>query len=592
MKKVLLFVAIILGCYDSFSQNIQLRLHDDSTSVNTNGQVINKGDQFIVYVKANGNGNTTARSLYFDFEYQNTAFELMSVAHTGTGGNGGILPYGSSITMDHYTYPGYSWASTSNNTTSNGNTNYQYATYNFTAGGPKTILRVYLNWASPNGMPYTGYDTLLKLTFKLKTDAPGYAWDPIKMNFAAAFNQNGSMGATDMTIPLTSVIYLDPTATRYVNATIETNPNINHLTLHRVLFLNPATNQGFFADATDNGTVNVDQTKFTPDTEYRVMMMINMDSMLDLLKTAVTVSDYTTAQAEYVTQNLDGTFKNQNIITGAGYLAADVNYSKVFDGGDLTKLYAHVVGVDDLQQRPSGWVAGTDMYRSVPTFTDSTFNAMTPSNWKDVSNQFVVFKTGKIGENKPLKLRFMLPGDINRSHSSQVRIGNAIATNAVPSLQKNISANRSMNLMINTTQAIPSIDVTLKNQTITSSTIDIPVEINTGSNKLAGLQFEFIYDPAKIKFESISNQLPNTWYTFVDAKEGKIRFGSIDKDAKNPVVGSAVPFKLRFSAINNPLDLNSFIKVTPAMDAASVTGYQLGINLNTTSIKLTGYNNF
>lgn len=592
MKKVLLFVAIILGCYDSFSQNIQLRLHDDSTSVNTNGQVINKGDQFIVYVKANGNGNTTARSLYFDFEYQNTAFELVSVTHTGTGGNGGILPQGSSITLDWYNYPGYSWRSTAQNTTTNGNLNYQNAQYSFTQGGPKSILRVYLNWASPNGMPYTGFDNLLRLQFRLKTDAPGFAWDPIKMNFAAAFNQNGSMGATDMTIPLTSVIYLDPTATRYVNATIETNGNINHLTLHRVLFLNPATNQGFFADATDNGTINVDQTKFTPDTEYRVMMMVNMDSMLDLLKTAVTVSDYTTAQAEFVSQNLDGTFKNQNIITGAGYLAADVNRSKVFDGGDLTKLYAHVVGVEDLQPRPSGWVAGTDMYMSVPTFTDSTFNAMTPSNWKDVQNSFVVFKTGKIGQNLPLKLRFMLPGDINRSHSSQVRIGNAIATNAVPSLQKNIAINRTMNLMINTTQSIPSIDVTLKNLTITSSTIEIPVEINTGSNKLAGLQFEFTYDPAKIKFESISNQLPNTWYTFVDAKNGKIRFGSIDKDAKNPVVGSAVPFKLRFSAINNPLDLNSFIKVTPAMDAASVTGYQLGINLNTSTIKLTGYNNF
>lgn len=593
MKKLLLLVTILVGICDSaFAQNIQLRLHDDSTTVNTNGTVINKGDQFIVYVKANGNGNTTARSLYFDFEFQNTAFELVSVAHTGTGGNGGILPYGSSITLDTYTYPGYSWNSTQQNTTPNGNTNYQFASYNYVAGGPKTILRAYLNWASPNGMPYTGFDTLLKLTFKLKTDAPGYAWDPIKMNFAAAYNQNGSMGATDMTIPLTSVIYLDPTATKYVNATIETNGNINHLTLHRVLFINPVTNQGFTADATDNGTINVDQTKFTPDTEYRVLMMVNMDSMLELYKTGVTVSDYLTAQAEYVSQNLDGTFKNQSIITGAGYLAADVNMNKLFDGGDLTRLYAHVVGVEDLVKVPQGHVPGRDMYMSVPTFTDSTYNGLNATNWKDIQASFVTFKTGKIGENKPLKLRFMLQGDINRSHSSQVRIGNSIATNAVPSLQKNVAVSKTMNLMINTTQAIPSIDVTLKNKTVTTNTIDIPVEVNTGSNKLAALQFEFNYDPAKIKFEQILYTLPNSWYTFVDAKEGKIRFGSIDKDIKNPVSGTVVPFTLRFSAISNPLDLNSKITVTPAMDAASVTGYQLGINLNTSTIKLTGYNNF
>lgn len=593
MKKLLLivqFFALLTG--HSYAQNIQLKLHDDSTSVNTAGAVINKGDEFIVYVKANGNGNTTARSLYFDFEFQNTAFELMSVNHTGTGGNGGILPAGSSITLDHYTYPGYSWAANANNTTANGNLNYQNAAYAFTQGGPKTILRAYLNWASPDGMPYSNFDTLLKLQFKLKTDAPGFAWDPIKMNFAAAFNANGSTGATDMTIPLTSVIYLDPTATKYMNISVEPNANIDAFTLHRVLIIDPVTNQGFITDATSTGAVPIDQSRLQPNTEYRAMLMVNMDSILDLYDAAVTVSDYTTAQAEYVSQNLDGTFKNQSIITGAGYLAADVNRSKVFDGGDLTKLYAHVVGVTDLQARPSGWTAGTDQYMSVPTFTDSTYNGLTAANWKDVTNYYVTFKTGLIGQNKPLKLKFLIPGDINRSHSSQVMIGNSIATNAVPSLKKNLAANRTMNLLINTPQNIPSIDVSLKNQTITASTIDIPVEINTGTNKLAALQFEFVYDPAKIKFEQIINDLPNTWYTFVDAKEGKIKFGSIDKDVKSPIVGAHTPFKLRFSAVNNPLDLNSYIKVTPNMDAASVTGYQLGIKLNTTTIKLTGYNNF
>jgi hypothetical protein len=229
---------------------------------------------------------------------------------------------------------------------------------------------------------------------------------------------------------------------------------------------------------------------------------------------------------------------------------------------------------------------------SVPTFTDSTYNGLTAANWKDIANSYVTFRTGLIGQNKPLKLKFMLPGDINRSHSSQVMIGNTIATNAVPSLKKNVAANRTMNLLINTPQNIPSIDVSLKNQTITASTIEIPIEINTGTNKLAALQFEFVYDPTKIKFESISNQLPNTWYTFVDNKEGKIKFGSIDKDIKSPIVGAHTPFKLKFTAVNNPLDLNSFIRVSPVMDAASVTGYQLGINLNTTTIKLTGYNNF
>jgi len=591
MKK-LFYIVILLSFFNTaYSQNkIKLRLQDDSTSVNVNGAVINKGDEFIVSVKADGNGNTTARSLYFDFEYQNTAFELVTVTNTGTGGNGGILPYGSSITMDWYTYPGYTWVSTQQNTTPDGNANYNRANYTFTAGGPKTILRVYLNWASPNGMPYSGgWDDIIRLKFRLKTTAPGYAWDPIKMNFAAAFNANGTSGSTEMTIPLTSVIYLDPTATKYVNATIETNPNIDNFTLHRVLFLNPTTNVGIIADATSNGAVNIDQSRLEPNTDYRVMMMVNMDSMLDLYDAAVTVSDYTTAQAEFVQQNLDGTYKAESIITGAGYLAADVNRSKTFDGGDLTKLYSHVIGVTDLVSRPQGWVSGTDMYMSVPTFTDSTFNGLTTTNWKNIENSYVTFRTGLIGQNKPLRLKFLIPGDINRSHSSQIVINGAIATNAAVSLKTNSTANKTLNRTV----ATSNIAVSLANQTLTSNTIEIPIKVNTNGNKLSGLQFEFRYNPASIKFEEIMNQMPNTWYAFADnTKPGVIRFGALDKALNSSVTGEIVPFKLKFSAITNGLDMNTLIKVSPVMDAASSTGAQLGITLNSDTIKITGYNNF
>ena len=78
----------------------------------------------------------------------------------------------------------------------------------------------------------------------------------------------------------------------------------------------------------------------------------------------------------------------------------------------------------------------------------------------------------------------------------------------------------------------------------------------------------------------------------MDNKEGKVKFGSIDKDVKNPITGNFIPFKLKFSTLANGLDINSFIRVTPNMDASSKTGYQLGINLSTDVIKLTGYNNF
>lgn len=591
MKKLLLivqFIALLTG--HSYAQTVKLSLQNANTNTNVDGNVINKGDEFLVTVMADGNNNTSTRALYFDFEYQNTAFQLVSVNHTGTMGNGGIIPAGSQVTISHYTYPGYSYSKTSQNSTDNGNTNYNNAQYTYVQGGSKTILRVYLNWAVTSGG--LGKDRLLVLRFKLKTDAPGFAWNPIVMNFAAAFNQNGTSGSTLMTTPLTSVIMLDPVATRYINPTIDYNANVDAQSLHRIAFTDSAANTTYLVDALSDGTIPVDQTRFKPNTVYHVRTLFNMDSIKELSDAAVSVSDYTTAQAEFVTQNLDGTFRNQNIITGAGYYAADVNFNKKLDGGDLVRLYAQVTGVENLVTLPANYAAGTDMYMSVPTFTDSTFNRLTAANWKDVPNNYVRFKTAEIGKNLPLKLKFLIPGDINRSHSSQVVINNAIATNAVPSLKKNLSATQTAHLLINTPQLIPAIDVTILGKTVTTNSFDIPVKVNTKSSNVAALQFEFIYDPTKVKFVSLLNELPNTWYTFVQNKDGKVKIGAIDKEIKNPVTGEFTPFVLKFETIGNGADINTVIRVSPNMDAASKTGYQLGINLNLDVIKLTGINNF
>ena len=587
MKHLILVTFLCVFVTNTYAQTVKLYFPSDAVNINTVGNVINKGDSFDVVIYADGNSNTSARALYFDFEYTNTAFQLLGVDHTGTGGNGGIIPYGSQISLSYNDYPGYSWKPTQANTVTDGNIKYINSSYNYTSGGSKSILRVYLNWSIASGG--LGKDRLLLLHFKLKTTAPGYTWDPIKINFAAAFNQNGTAGSTIMTTPLTSVILLDPTATKYINPKLDVNANVDNFSLHRVAFTDSAANTTYLVDALADGSIPVDQTKFKPNTTYHARVLFNMDTVKDLSTAAVSVSDYTTTQAEFVTQNLDGTFRNQNIITGMGYYVADVNFNKTFDGGDLVRLFAHITGVENLVTLPSSYAAGTDMYMSVPTFTEAEFNAMTASSWKDISKNYVSFKTTNIGANLPINMKFVIPGDINRSHSSQVVIGGSIATNAIPSLKKNFATNNTANLLINTPDGI---DVTLKNATITSSSIEIPVVINTNQKQVSALQFEFIYDPTKIKFEQIINEVPNTWYTFVDNKDGKIRFGSLDKELKTPISGQLTPFKIKFSAINNPLDLNTYIKVTPNMDASSKTGYQIGINLSTDSIKLTGYNNF
>ena len=188
---------------------------------------------------------------------------------------------------------------------------------------------------------------------------------------------------------------------------------------------------------------------------------------------------------------------------------------------------------------------------------------------------------------------------MNRSHSSQVVVINngasVVQTNAVNSLQTNTAfiTMASKSGFINTsTGEVSDIDVTLSNVTVTSNSIEIPVNIDTKGNNVSGLQFQFAYDPNKIKFEELANNIPNTWYTFVNAKEGIVKFGSLDQANKTPITGTSTPFKLKFSTIGNGVDILTSVKVSPIMDASSSNGTQLGINLNITTIKLTGYNNF
>ena len=602
MKK-LLFLLLSLVSLTAFAQEPKVRLADDSTKVDLNGGVIDKGDEFIVNVQLNGNGNTTARSLYFDFEFNNAAFDFVNVTNTGTGGNGGVLPGGASITMDNYTYPGYSFAGNGNNTSPNGNQNYNGAGYSFTQGGPKTIIRVYLNWASNSPLPYNTYGDLLRLRFRLKTTAVGDAWDPIKMNFAASFNQNGSSGACLNEIPLTTVITQNPDAKKFVKAVLDLNGNINP-THVKVLF-KKADNTGPMFNVTANGTVNIVDSLLTANTAYQIMVMANMDQLPSIMNSAVSVSDYTTAQAEFVSQNLDRTYKNTSIITGMGYWAVDVNRSNGFDGGDLTKLYAQAVGVNQLITLPEGYTVGSNGWMSLPTFKAAEFNAATPSNvftTLPTNAQRAYEYTTPTAPGTPLTInvKYVLPGDINRSHSSQVIINGAVATNAVVALNKSIAnklyaAGPIMNRtesFINTPQSVPAIDVNIKNVTVTSNTIEIPVAVNTNGKDVAALQFEFAYDPNKVKFESMASEVPADWYVFANSASGKVKFGAIDQKLKTPLSGATVPFKLKFTALQNGLDINSFIKITTATDAASTNGSQLGINLNTETIKLTGYNNF
>jgi hypothetical protein len=269
--------------------------------------------------------------------------------------------------------------------------------------------------------------------------------------------------------------------------------------------------------------------------------------------------------------------------TGMGYFASDLNRNGKFDGGDLALLFAQAVGADTVVNPQVGSTT-----TGIPTFTKAFFDTATaattlalPLDWNDHK---VKFKTRDTAIN--LDLKYVIPGDINRSHSSQVVVNNQIQTNSINDIIfKSLSVNT-------VNPSLPIIDVNLNNLTVVSNNIEIPFNIDAKNNNVSALQFEVVYDPTKVKFEEIKSEVPNTWFVFVNPKNGVLRFGAIDKELKTPINGISAPFKLKFSSIGEGVDLNTRIKITQNLDASDNKGSQLGINLNTTTIKLTGYNNF
>jgi hypothetical protein len=710
MKKFLVLLLTLVSLV-SYSQNpIKFR-----ALPSVGGATLDRGSTFEYIVQANGNGNTSTRQVLVDMQYDKDNFELVSVAHTGTGGNGGILPGGSAINLSYYNYPGYTFTTVSsgnsNNTTTNGTTNYQYAQYSYNATSANAILRTTLTWSTSNGMPYTAYDRLIVFTFRLKAASTAYTFNPIKLNFVAGWNGAGAQEATLLESPLSTSVLMNQNFGKYVTAKVDLNSNLYNLSNLKVSFKDTLTNQGQLFSVLADGTVDINQSLLVANKVYDVSLMHDMDKIYTIYNSAITISDFSTAQAEFTSMGLTAT-KGVNLNTGQALYAADINRNKVIDGGDLPRLLGQVAGKDTLMTLPANYTVGNGGWMSLPTWraadattiggqtewayvspnsystgisalridmrqfpqgttpnqiksiqlfdvytgpieymsedaawavykvpssfakaTDGTstyaayirqnttdynfraefemntsvnnsWGAITTTNWNTITYPRTIFKTGTLGTNAILDLKYLLWGDVNRSHSSQVVTtaggSSTIQTNAVPSLVSNatftselrIKSMASTGPYINTNFAYTSIDVNLANQTVTGNTIEIPVNIDTKGNSVGGLQLEFAYDPTKIKFEEMVSTVPNSWFVFANAKDGVVKFGALDQNNTNPIKGTNMPFKLKFSTIGDGVDVLTSLKVSQTMDAADSKGNQLGVILNMTNIKLTGYNNF
>ncbi|SVC20196.1 uncharacterized protein METZ01_LOCUS273050, partial [marine metagenome] len=322
-----------------------------------------------------------------------------------------------------------------------------------------------------------------------------------------------------------------------------------------------------------NGIFSVTPSEVDTDTDYRIYLSLggaNGDSIPSILNTAITVSDFTAAETEFSWQSLTtGNFVDTLFTNGVHYMAADVNDSRGFDPGDTGTLFAQVAGVETVEM--------TDTSQMI---LKSVFDTVSTAYWR-VADSILDTQTGgpygmdfhtDTTATDTLNLKYFIPGDVNLSYSSALTVNNP-GSQAAPVLDNTF------------------IDVNLNNLVVTSNSIEIPFEVNTGEQEISALQFEVLYDPSKLRFETMDLGV-SSWVAFIDNQEGRVRFGAVDRAREFAMGGEFTPFSLKFVTINNPLDIVTQLHLSSNMDASSKSGHQIGITLNSNTIRLIGYNNY
>lgn len=519
----------------------EIYLKSAAITTNTNGLPIAKGDtvDMIVMIK---DRSSSVRSTFLDFQYNWKNFTVLSV------GYGGALPQGATVNTSNQFYPGYNFVRNNNNYTRDGNANYYNSSYNFTQNGSQAIQRIYSTITSSANLLDSDY---VKLKLKVNNVSAGSAYDSIYMNFAAAW---GVGEGSSMIDPRATFIQLAAGQNDLVNGNIYKNASA-YAYLNFIDSIAGNSVSAAFPDV--NGVFKL-SNQLLPNRTYKVQ--VNIDSLSIVTQRAVTISDAAAAFAEFGEQNLDGTFKNNSIKTGAGFLAADVNYNGKFDGADPNLLFAHVAGVDTLEPK-------------VYLFYRDTFNVMSTTNWS--GKDFIYFKTGN--NTKDLNINFLIAGDINRSHSSQVVRQDTI---------------RSFSFSNTPIQTKDPVNVSLANAIIESDNISMPFSIDAQNSSVCGLQFEIIYDPEVLTLEKVEANVNAGWLNFFTNANGKLKFGGLNKTLTDPITGKSVPYVVKFKTKQSGANINSSIAVTNNVDASNNKGSQLGVNLNTSNIRLIGVNNF
>ena len=529
MKKLILIIVGIMFTISGYAQEI-----GNFQQLAT----IKRNDTIDVIFQYKPDTTKDIRSFQIDFQFKKDLFTHISTTVDNTVST--MTPAISYNEFDNYKYGSY---------------NSGTQTYGYVTDSNWTVARNYLVLSSGSKIVSDIY--IIHNKFIINNVQSNFVEDSVHVNWARLFKKDGTSIGDNMATLTYEKMDLELTGNLVISGNVELPPTMK-LDGRRPTVICTKFNTGeFISSSLCDTSGNYSLNNVDKNTKYKLLLRFPSDSMEFFRDYAVTISDAVKTYDEFTLTDVNQNYSKLYLKFGLSYLIGDMNQNGKLDGGDPYLIYANVSGLKKIDTTNMIRAFHADVYDSL---------VLGANQWNDWVNHLTAtnFITDSVGTtNLTVNIKYFIQGDVDRTYSSRVWDGSGVL------VAKAVFKGK--------------LDVDIPNTYATGNQpLYVPFNINTNGDNNYGLQFEMKYDKTKVKFEEIiSNFNGGPWLQYVthDAASGTIRFGGMNNQFRDGLVGQATPFKLKFSPIGNT-DIVSNIQIRQLMDASDENGDHLNINLN------------
>jgi len=530
MKKLILLILGIVLTISGYSQEI---------GNYQNFTTIKRNDTIDVIFQYKPDTTKDIRSFQIDFQFKKQLF-----THFSTTVDSDVSTMTPAISYNQY--ENYKFGSYDTLT----------AKYNYVLDSNWTVARNYLVLSSGSQIKSDIY--IIHNKFIINNVGSNFVEDSVHVNWARMFKKDGVTIGDNIAVLTHQKMDLELMGNLVISGNVELPPTMK-LDGRRPTVICTKYNTGeFVSESLCDTTGFYSLNNVDKNTKYKLLLRFPTDSMEMFRDYAVTISDAVKTYDEFSLTDVNQNFQHQHLKFGLSHLIADMNQNGKLDGGDPYLIYANVSGLKKI-----------DTTTMIRVFHASVYDSLVLgiNQWNDWPNHISAtnFITDSVGTtNLTVDIKYFIQGDVDRTYSSRVW--------------------NSSGILVAKAVFRGKLDIDIPNTVATGKQpVYVPFNINTNGDMNYGLQFEMKYEKDKVRFdEIISNFNGGPWLQYVthDEVSGTIRFGGMNNQFKNGLIGQSTPFKVKFSPIGNN-DVVSNIYIRQLMDASDENGDHLNINLTT-----------